>query len=545
MSAQPTNSPAAQQRPGARFGRWVAVTIVACLCAAAQATAAGDEARRGGTLVVGHTTVRHLNPAVQSGNATGVPGTQIFASLVQLDDAFNVVPYLAKSWSVSDDGLSYTFDLEEDAVFHDGEPITSEDVAFSLEVVKNNHPFGQAMFAAVDRVETPSPHVAVIRLNAPHPALLPALSPLLMPILPRHVYGDGQDIQTHPANSRPVGSGPFRFVEWKEGEHIVLERFDDFFRPGRPYLDRIVFKIIEDPLTRRLALENGEIQYAPFAGVRATDVPALQETPGVIVSTKGYGALGPTNYLEFNLRRPPFDDVRVRKAFAYAIDQKFITDVLHRGISEPLSGPFHHTSPWYSESAVETYPLDLDKAARLLDEAGLEPGPDGMRASFELDVPPFNPDSMRTVADYLKGQFRKIGIDLQLRLAPDFPSWASKVSNWEHELTMNAIWNYPDPVIGVHRAYLCTNQKKGVIWSNTEGYCNQKVDEILGKAAVAMDAGERKALYGEFQRIVTDELPFAWTNEEPYVTVYRDVVKNPPETVWGALSPMDEVYLAE
>ena len=112
-------------------------------------------------------------------------------------------------------------------------------------------------------------------------------------------------------------------------------------------------------------------------------------------------------------------------------------------------------------------------------------------------------------------------------------------------MTMNAIWNYPDPVIGVHRAYLCTNQKKGVIWSNTEGYCNEKVDEILGRAAVAVDMDERRALYAEFQRIVSDELPFTWTNEEPYVTIYRDVVMNPPESVWGAMSPMDEVYLAK
>lgn len=548
MSVQSTHSPAAGSRPRGRIRRAAlraAVVAAASLCLVVQATAASDEAKRGGTLIVGHTTVRHLNPAVQSGNATGVPGAQIFASLVQLDEGFNIVPYLAKSWSVSEDGLSYTFELEENAVFHDGQPITSEDVAFSLDVVKNNHPFGLAMFAAVDRVETPSPHVAVFRLSEPHPALLPALSPVLMPILPKHVYGDGQDLPTHPANLKPVGSGPFKFVEWQEGEHITVERFDQFFRPGRPYLDRIVFRIIEDPLTRRIALESGEVQYAPFAGVRATDVPALQQAPGIVVSTKGYGALGPINYLEFNLRKPPFDDLRVRKAFAHTIDTTFITKALHRGISTPLSGPFHHTSPWYSESAVQTYPVDLEKAAALLDEAGLKAGADGMRASFEMDVPPFNPDSMRTVADYLKAQFKKVGIDLRLRVAPDFPSWASRVSNWEHEVTMNAIWNYPDPVIGVHRAYLCTNQKKGVIWSNTEGYCNAKVDEILNKAAVAIDAAERKALYEEFQRIVTDELPFVWTNEEPYVTVYRDQVRNPPETVWGALSPMDEVYLAQ
>lgn len=528
---------------GTRIAALAAVAAVMALPAVTGARA--DDPVRGGTLIVGHTPVRHLNPGVQSGNATGVPGTQIFAGLVMLDDKFNVLPYLAKSWEVSADGLSYTFNLEEAATFHDGTPITSEDVAFSLDVVKNNHPFGIAMFDAVDRVETPSEHVAVIHLKKPHPALLPAFSPLLMPVMPKHVYGDGQDPKSHPANSAPVGSGPFKLVEWKQGEYIVLERHEGYFREARPYLDRIIFKIMKGSQVRRLALESGEIHYAPFAGVRVADVPALEATPGIIVTTKGYGALGPTNYLEFNHRKPPFDDVRVRRAFAHAINQDFITQKLHRGVSRPLNGPFHHTAPWYSEADLQKYPFDLDKANALLDEAGLKPDGDGIRARVEMDIPTFHPDSMRTVGEYLKSQFRKIGIDVTLRVAPDFPSWSKRVSNWEHDITMNAIWNYPDPVIGVHRAYLCSNQKKGVIWSNTEGYCNEKVDDILSRAAEAIDMDERKKLYAEFQRIVTDELPFAWTNEEPYVTIYRDKVKNPPESVWGALSPMDEVYLVE
>jgi len=114
--------------------------------------------QKGGTLSIVHTQFAHLNSAIQSGVATMVPGAQIFAGLVRLDDKFQAVPYLAKSWETSSDGLTWTFHLVNNATFHDGKPITSEDVAFSLETVKKNHPFGVAMFGNVDRVETPDPY---------------------------------------------------------------------------------------------------------------------------------------------------------------------------------------------------------------------------------------------------------------------------------------------------------------------------------------------------------------------------------------------------
>lgn len=520
--------------------RKLAIALVAGLIATSAADA--QTPVKGGTLTIGHQSPRHLNPAIQSGQATGIPGAQLFAGLVELDDKFQPHPYLAKSWTASEDGLTYTFKLVEGATFHDGKPITSEDVAFSLKIVKENHPFGQAMFGAVDRVETPDPQTVVFKLSRPHPALLTALSPLLLPILPKHVYGTGP-IQTHPANIAPVGSGPFKFVEFKQGEYVILERYEHYFRPGLPYLDRLVFKIIKDPATAALGLERGEIDYLPFAPVRVRDIARLEKNPAIKVTRKGYEALGPTNYLEFNHRVPPLNDKRVRQAIAYAIDRDFIVKALQVGLSKRLDGPFHHSSPFFDESALKKYSLDLDKANALLDEAGHKRGPDGTRFSLTLDwLPDVHPDSQGTVAQYLRSQLKKVGIEIQLRQSPDFPSWSRRVSNWEHELTMNAIWNYPDPVIGTHRAYLCSNQKKGVIWSNTEGYCNQRVDELLQMASTEVNFEKRKALYSEFQKIVTDELPFVWTNEEPLHTLYSVRVGNVPMTVWGPLQPMDKVY---
>ena len=197
----------------------------------------------GGTLLIQSTQVpRHLNGTVQSGYATAVPGTQLNASPLLIDENFEPQPYLAESWEISDDGLSVTLNLVEGAVFHDGEPITSEDVAFSITTSRDNHPF-RTMFAPVTSVDTPDDLTAVINLSEPHPAILLAMSPGLLPIIPEHVYNDGQEIKEHPCNAGTdcfVGSGPFTLAEYEAGSIIRLEAFEDFFIPERPYLDEII-----------------------------------------------------------------------------------------------------------------------------------------------------------------------------------------------------------------------------------------------------------------------------------------------------------------
>ena len=534
--ARPTGFPATS------VPRSIACATIFCLAfAALAAPSSATEPRRGGTLVVaGGAGLRHLNPAVQSGAHTGL-GVQLFAGLVRVDDEFRPRPYLAERWEISGDGLSYAFHLVPDARFHDGTPITSEDVAFSLAVVKEHHPFGMAMFDAVDRVDTPDPHTAVIRLARPHPALMQSLVPLLMPVIPKHVFGDGRDPKTHPMNAAPVGSGPFRFKEWARGRHVILERNEDFFIEGRPFLDRIVVKFFNLPSVRMLALEKGEVDYYPFAGVRFRDVPRIADNPDLRVSTRGYEALGPVNYVEFNLRKPPFDDLRVRRAVAYAIDQDFLVNTLHGGLPRPGYGPLHHSSPFHADG-LNRYAVDLERAATLLDDAGYRPDADGVRLRVVLDYPPFHADSLGTGANYIKSQLKKVGVAVRLRAPADLPSWAQRIGSWDYQFTMNSHWTYPDPVIGVHRIYLCGNIRK-TIWSNTQGYCNERVDALLREAGSTLDVARRKALYGEFQRIVSEELPLYFINEEPYVTVSHGTVMDPPETVWGAMQPLDRLWL--
>ncbi|TXM96943.1 ABC transporter substrate-binding protein [Methylobacterium sp. WL64] len=494
-------------------------------------------------LVIGTNQVpRHFNGAVQSGIATGMVSTQIFASPLRYDDAWNPLPYLAKFWEVAPDNLSVTLHLVSDAVFHDGHPLTSEDVAFSIGVIKANHPF-QTMLEPVSTVETPDAHTVVIRLSRPHPALLLAMSPGLMPILPKHVYGDGQDIKTHPANLKPVGSGPFKFVAYKQGESIQLERFDKFFIAGRPKLARLVYRILPDQNSLVIATERREIGMLPFlSSVR--DIERLSKAQTLTVTDRGFEGIGPINWLAFNCGKKPLDDVRVRRAIALAANRDFITGKLLGGVAKPATGPIVPGSPFY-EPAVDPYKLDIAKAESLLDEAGLKKGADGTRLQLTIDYIPNDNDQQRNVAEYLRAGLKRIGIALQVRAAPDFPTWAQRVSNFDFDLTMDNVFNWGDPVIGVARTYLSTNIRKGVIWSNTQQYQNPKVDELLNAAAIETDVAKRKTLYDDFQKIVVSDAPIAYLNLTPYKAVYDKRLTNLPLSIWGPLSPLDEVAWAQ
>jgi peptide/nickel transport system substrate-binding protein len=512
-----------------------ALSISMLLCSGVQAQGPAN------TLVLVQPVVaRHLNSAVQSGTATGFPAAQIFASPIRFegDGDWNPKPYLAETWAFQDDGRSLVLRLVRDATFHDGKPITSDDVAFSIMAIKANHPF-QSMFGPVERVDTPSPHIAIIRLSQPHPAIMLALSPAFCPIMPKHIYGDGQDLKSHPRNIMPVGSGPFKVTEFKPSEHIIMEKHAGFFIKDRPKLDRLVWKVIPDPNAIVLAFERKEVQLMPaFSSISHAE--QLRKQPFLNVSNKGGEAIGPLGWLAFNTAKKPFDDVRVRQAIAYAIDREFITKKLHRGMTKIATGPIVPGSPFYTDK-VEPYKLNLDKANKLLDAAGLKRDDKGVRFSLQIDYLPNTSDNSQTLAEYLRPQLKKIGIEASVRSQPDFPTWAKRVSNHEFDVTMDGAFNYGDPVIGVHRTYLSSNIRKGIIWTNTQSYRNDKVDDLLAKAAVERETTKRKALYEEFQRIVTTDVPVTYTHVWSLTYVHDKSLKGVPISILGGFAPLDTV----
>ncbi len=495
----------------------------------------------GGELVASlYTTPLHLNPAIQSGLATAFPGAQIFAGLVRFDNEWNPHPYLAEKWDISTDGLTVTLHLAQHARFHDGKPITGEDVAFSIMVVKAFHPF-QSMLAPVVRVDTPDPHTVVIHLKTPHPAILMAMSPALLPILPKHVYGRVENVKNHPANMKPVGSGPFKLEAFIPGKEIRLVKNEDFFIKDRPYMDRLTIKIMRNTLEEAMGMETGDIHMmTSFQDLN--ELKHLQSMEHVVTVRNGFKGIGPMYWIAFNLREKPFDDVRVRKAMAYAIDREFIVNSVFQGETVMETGPISSNSPFYSAD-VNLYEQDFEKANQLLDEAGYPRDKTGKRFSFRMIYMPERAGMNQKIAKYLRGLFlRNLGVEAVIEHPADFKDWIQKVSNWDFQMTTDDVFNWGDPVIGVHRTYLSSNIRKGVIWSNTQGYRNPEVDALMVQAGSELDFEKRYALYQKFQRIITDELPL-YPIFQPIFAIAHD--KNlgwTRKSIWGVMSPLDTVY---
>ncbi len=505
--------------------------------AADESAAASGDPVAGGTLsfaAVGG--VRHLNGTVQSGYATAVPGTQVNASPLLFDENYQPQPYLAEAWEVSDDGLSVTLDLVDNAVFHDGTPITSEDVAFSILTAQANHPF-KPMFEPVESIDTTDPNVAVITLSKPHPAILMAMSPGLLPIIPKHIFDDGQDMKEHPRNGGDdfVGSGPFKVASYDAAELIKLERFDDFFIEGRPYLDEIIIDFVVDANALILGMDNGDYD---MISAPAISIDQFSADDRFVVEAKGHEAIGQVDWIDLNTRSEALSTKEARQAVAIAIDQAGWRDIVELGLSSSNLTGIQNGSPFYNPDVANFEERDLDKAKALLESVGLGDG-------FELDMPTYSwglDDS-----EFIKQNLEDIGITVNVRQVPDFPTWSAEVAGGNFDLTYNQVWNWGDPVIGVERSYRCDNriEPPGVIWSNNAFYCNEEVDALLAKAGSTFDDAERQAAYFEATAIISEEVPLVYMGKPDWYQARNVRVQNPPNGIWGFMSPWHDVWLSE
>jgi peptide/nickel transport system substrate-binding protein len=479
---------------------------------------------------------RILNPAVQSGLATATPGAQLFASPVRLNDDLEPEPYLAKSWKESADGKTMTLHLAQDAKFHDGQPVTSEDVAFSLGVVKREHPFGANLFGPVTSVDTPDEHTVVINMSRRHPALMTAMSPPFLPVMPKHIYGSDDTVADDPHNAQNVvGSGPYRLASNLEGKRIVLDKVDDFFMDNAKAPQQVLIEIISDENTLALATEKGEIDM--MVSNTPSILSRMEAVDGVTVADRGYEGLGALTWLGFNVKSKNVSDKRVRQAIAYAIDRDYLVNKLHRGQIEPATSPIANGSPYFDDS-LPSYDRDLDKAADLLDDAGYPVDENGNRFTVQLDYDPLSAEMSSSIAETIKANLKDVGITVKIRSSADEPTWGNRVANYDYDMTLDNVWNWGDPAVGVERTYLCDNIKKGVLWANMSQYCNEDVDRLFKKAAAAPDEKTRKSDYAKVQKILTDELPILPLENQQYRNIYSDSVHNAPNGPFGIMSPL-------
>jgi peptide/nickel transport system substrate-binding protein len=525
-------------------GAYAVVVVLAYLGLSAGAALTAEAPVRGGTLTVALVPEpSHLNSAFDTSPQVVMVSTKTNEGLLSYDLDLNPVPQLAESWKVSPDGLRITFNLRHGVHWHDGKEFTSADVEFSvMKVWRELHGRGASTFAAVSAVETPDPYTAVFVLSRPAPYIVSALAGFESLVIAKHIY-DGTNVRANPANSAPVGTGPFRFKSWSRGGSIILERNPDYWAPGKPYLDQIVFSIMPDASARAAALESNQAMMVFQSMLPLSDAKRLSQLPNLELTTAGYTYQSTMMFLEFNLDNATLHDTRVRQAIAHALDRDFVTENIWYGFGETATGPIHQALNAFYSSKVPRYTYNPDRANKLLDEAGLPRNASGARLNLTLDVLPFGDQYVRT-AEYLRQALADIGIIVNIR-AQDFPSFIKHVyADRAFDLNLVGASNSPDPTIGVQRFYWSKAFKPGVAFTNSSHYNNPRVDEILEKAQVESDVSKRRELFAEFQSIVMTDLPIIPITAIRQVTLTNKRVRDHSVTADGVFSNFASVWLA-
>jgi len=488
----------------------------------------GQDGPSGGRLVVAaDSEPRNLNPAIVASNGVFFVASKVIEPLAEADFEAEggLVPRLAVSWEGSEDGLTATFRLREGVTWHDGEPFTSADVAFSaIEVWKPLQNLGRIVFANLDSVDTPDAHTAVFNFSRPTPfQLLRNALPVVTSVLPRHLY-EGTDIAANPANAQLVGTGPFRFAEYRPGEYYRLERNPDYWGEGLPKLDEIVYRVLPDRAAAAGALEAEEIHLAAFSAVPLADLARIAEVPGIEVVTKGYEGLTYQLVVEINHRREELANVDVRRAIAHAIDKNYVVDTIFLGYATAAAGLVPHNSVEFFNPEVPQYEFDPARANELLDAAGYPRGDDGVRFSLRLlPAPYFN--ETRQFGDYLRQALAEIGIDAQLVNNDSAAHQQAVYTDHDFDLAVAPPVFRGDPAIST-TILVRSGTPAGVTFSNQGGYADPELDALIDQAAETVDTEERTQLYNELQVKVAEDLPLINVAEWGFITVARDTVLN-------------------
>ena len=430
----------------------------------------------------------------------------IYNGLIRYDKDLHLEGELAESWEISDDNLTITFHLRKGVKWHDGAPFTSADVRFTYQLyIDPKTPTAYAeSFKQVTSIETPDPYTFVVHYNKPY---APALLSWATSIHPRHLL-EGVDITKSTLARNPVGTGPYRFSEWVGGEKIVLEANPDYFE-GRPYIKRVVYRIIPDSSTQFLELQTGSLDFmglSPLQFDRQTDTPAFRR----LYNKYRYLNFGYT-YLGYNLRKDLFKDKRVRQALSYAINKQELIDGVLLGYGVAATGPYKPDT-WVYNGNVPKYDYNPDKARQLLAEAGWHDSDgngildkDGREFSFTIITNQGN-DLRSKTGEIVQRRFKQVGIRVKLRVI----EWATFLKEFinprKFDATILGWTGGPEP----DQYNIWHSSKTGPRQLNFVGFKNKEVDELLEQGRRVFDQQQRKVYYDRFQEILAEEQPYTF-----------------------------------
>ncbi|MBW1645862.1 MAG: peptide-binding protein, partial [Deltaproteobacteria bacterium] len=443
----------------------------------------------GDTIVVGSIgDASNLIPLLATDSSSHQIAGLVYNGLVRYDKDLHLEGELAESWEVSPDGLTITFHLRRGVKWHDGQPFTADDVMFTYQlIIDPKTPTAYAGdFQQVKEAKVLDPYTFQVTYEKP---FAPALSSWGLGILPKHLLA-GQEITKSPLARHPVGTGPYKFSQWKTGEKIELVANDDYFE-GRPYIDRYRYRIIPDSATMFLELKAGNLDWMGL-----TPIQYDRQTSGRKFADRfnkyRYLSFAYT-YLGYNLKKPLFQDKRVRQALSYAINKEEIIDGVLLGHGRVATGPYKPDT-WFYHQPAKRYPYDPEKARELLRQAGwIDRDGDGL---LDKDGRPFTFTVMTNQGNTLRAQtaeiiqrrLREIGIQMKIRIV----EWSAFINEFIDKKKFTAVilgWTTgQDPDV----FDIWHSSKTGPKELNFISYANPEVDQLLEKGRHTFDREKRK-----------------------------------------------------
>lgn len=441
-------------------------------------------------------------------------GGNIFETLLTTNrETQEEEPWIAERWEISEDKLTYTFYLRQDATFSDGAPVTAKDVLFTYEAIQN-----PAHLTAMRRSYLSDFESATllddytIQFKAKRPYFLHLGVLGGMEILPAHIYGEG-DFNDHPASRAPVGSGPYRFERWDTGQQVVLTKRDDYWGPKKPWVNQLHYKFVTDDNAAFQLLRRGELDQMRLSSeqwVRHATQPVItdQYQKYTLYSpVDGYAST--FSWTGWNAKRPYFSDKRVRRAMTMLLDRETIGKTIYHGLVRVVTGHAFPDSPSYDKT-IEPWPFDPAAAKALLDEAGwVDSDNDGIRDKdgtpfkFEWIYPSGSPEYDQLATVY-KEELTKAGIDVTLRPL-EWATFTESVDKRSFDACSMA-WASPvesDP----YQIWHSSQQEQG---SNYVGFANAEADQIIEAARLEFDDEKRNAMYRRFHAILHEEQPYTF-----------------------------------
>jgi len=430
-----------------------------------------------------------------------VNGT-IYEGLTAIDEDLRVVPGLAESWEISDDGTTYTFTLREGMTFHDGSPVEAADVIASYNRVRADaigSPLASRV-AAIEGMEAPDPRTVVLTLAEPSAPLLASLSSIA--IVPRTFEDDAESLQRE-----PVGTGPFRFDEWVPNGHIAMSAYDGYWEADLPYLDGVEVNIVPESATRQVGLVSG--QYHMLPNIDPATALQLQGQPGVEIAETlelAYSLIG------MNVTREPLGNPAVREAINTALNRQDIVDAALFGAGVPAGPLSPALTDWAADAgSFPCYAADPEQARQILADAGVE-------TPVELELLVLPRQDIRDIAQVVQQQLEAAGFEVTLNI-PELGTFVQNWRNSDFDLFASVNAGSIDPDDYFYRTFRTGGS------TNVFQYSNEDVDSLLDTGRSTTDMAERQSAYGEVQSILACNGPAAFLTYGQLFTAMADEVE--------------------